>query len=169
MQRTRQRRRGEGMISAQEIACFAYWPEQWRLQYGLRLEPGNRAFRAFRHPCSPGFQTPLFPGAFRHPCSPGLSVTDAGRGLSDTLVPRGFQSPTRGGVRKGYAAHSWRSELVLVSDNTQRTVLSSVFAPVRPEINFQVDEFSQGQVTTPRLPEALDGPCPILGGHDVRY
>ena len=23
------------LISAQEIACFAYCPEQWRLQYGL--------------------------------------------------------------------------------------------------------------------------------------
>jgi hypothetical protein len=31
------------MISAQEIACFAYCPEQWRLQYGLKLPPGNRA------------------------------------------------------------------------------------------------------------------------------
>ena len=43
MRRIRQMRKGEGgMISAQEIACFAYCPEQWRLQYGLRLPPGNR-------------------------------------------------------------------------------------------------------------------------------
>jgi len=46
--------------------------------------------------------------------------------------------------------------------------LSSVLAPVRPEIDFRVDEFSQGQVTTPRRPETFDGPCPVLGGHDVR-
>jgi hypothetical protein len=32
-----------GLISASEIACYAYCPEQWRLQYGLKLEPGNRA------------------------------------------------------------------------------------------------------------------------------
>jgi hypothetical protein len=31
------------LISASEIACFAYCPEQWRLQYGLKLAPGNRA------------------------------------------------------------------------------------------------------------------------------
>lgn len=30
-------------LSAQEIACYAYCPEQWRLQYGLKLPPGNRA------------------------------------------------------------------------------------------------------------------------------
>ncbi len=33
----------EGLISAQEIACFAYCPEQWRLEYGLGLPPENRA------------------------------------------------------------------------------------------------------------------------------
>jgi hypothetical protein len=32
-----------GMVTAQEIACWAYCPEQWRLQYGLGLEPENRA------------------------------------------------------------------------------------------------------------------------------
>ena len=32
-----------GMISAQEIARWAYCPEQWRLQYGLGLESENRA------------------------------------------------------------------------------------------------------------------------------
>jgi hypothetical protein len=31
------------MVSATEIACWAYCPEQWRLQYGLGLEPGNRS------------------------------------------------------------------------------------------------------------------------------
>lgn len=31
------------LITAQEIACFAYCPEEWRLQYGLGLEPANRA------------------------------------------------------------------------------------------------------------------------------
>jgi PD-(D/E)XK nuclease superfamily len=32
-----------GMISASEIAAFAYCPEQWRLQYGMGLEPEYRA------------------------------------------------------------------------------------------------------------------------------
>ena len=31
------------LISAEEMACFAYCPEQWRLQYGLGLPPANRA------------------------------------------------------------------------------------------------------------------------------
>ena len=31
------------MVTATEIACFAYCPEQWRLQYGLGLQPANRA------------------------------------------------------------------------------------------------------------------------------
>jgi hypothetical protein len=31
------------MISASEIAAFAYCPEQWRLEYGLGLEPENQA------------------------------------------------------------------------------------------------------------------------------
>jgi hypothetical protein len=30
-------------ITAAEIACFAYCPEQWRLEHGLGLEAGNRA------------------------------------------------------------------------------------------------------------------------------
>lgn len=30
------------IVSAQEVACWAYCPEQWRLQYGLRLESENR-------------------------------------------------------------------------------------------------------------------------------
>jgi hypothetical protein len=33
----------KGLISAKEIACFAYCPEQWRLEYGLGLKPENRA------------------------------------------------------------------------------------------------------------------------------
>src|SRR5450759_5031225 len=32
-----------GMVSASEIAAFAYCPEQYRLQYGLGLEPENQA------------------------------------------------------------------------------------------------------------------------------
>ena len=39
------RKRGQAspeLISAAEIACFAYCPEQWRLQYGLGLPAGNR-------------------------------------------------------------------------------------------------------------------------------
>ena len=39
-------KRGRGdseLITASEIACFAYCPEQWRLQYGLELLPANRA------------------------------------------------------------------------------------------------------------------------------
>lgn len=34
------------MISAQEVACFAYCPEQWRLRYGMGLSPENRAVLA---------------------------------------------------------------------------------------------------------------------------
>lgn len=35
-------RNAEGLISAEEMACFAYCPEQWRLRYGLGLPPANR-------------------------------------------------------------------------------------------------------------------------------
>ncbi len=35
-------RQPSDLISAQEIACFAYCPEQYRLQYCLGLEPENR-------------------------------------------------------------------------------------------------------------------------------
>jgi hypothetical protein len=42
MTRSRKIRGQERLITAQEIACFAYCPEQWRLQYGLGLEPENR-------------------------------------------------------------------------------------------------------------------------------
>jgi hypothetical protein len=31
------RRRGDDFITAAELACFAYCPEQWRLEYGLEL------------------------------------------------------------------------------------------------------------------------------------
>ena len=34
------------LITASEIACWAYCPEQWRLQYGQGLEPGNRTAMA---------------------------------------------------------------------------------------------------------------------------
>ena len=31
------------LVTASEITCFAYCPEQWRLQYGLGLEAENQA------------------------------------------------------------------------------------------------------------------------------
>lgn len=34
---------GSGLVTASEIACYAYCPEQWRLQYGLGLLAQNRA------------------------------------------------------------------------------------------------------------------------------
>ena len=37
------RRRDSRMVTATELACFEYFKEQWRLQYALGLEPGNRA------------------------------------------------------------------------------------------------------------------------------
>ena len=40
--RTNRRRKPADLISASEIACFAYCPEQWRLQYGLGLKPHNQ-------------------------------------------------------------------------------------------------------------------------------
>jgi hypothetical protein len=36
------RRRAAEVISAEEIACYAYCPEQWRLQHGLGLTPVNQ-------------------------------------------------------------------------------------------------------------------------------
>jgi hypothetical protein len=42
MWRRRGRRRPDNLISANEIACFAYCPESWRLEYGMGLEPKNR-------------------------------------------------------------------------------------------------------------------------------
>ena len=43
MRHYRRRRRGGDFITAAELACFAYCPEQWRLEYGLGLPPANRA------------------------------------------------------------------------------------------------------------------------------
>ena len=43
------RKRGKGqdaehqLVTATEIAAFVYCPEQWRLEHGQGLEPGNRA------------------------------------------------------------------------------------------------------------------------------
>jgi hypothetical protein len=37
------RRKDDGLVTASEIASYVYCPEQWRLQYGLGLEPENRA------------------------------------------------------------------------------------------------------------------------------
>jgi hypothetical protein len=36
-------RDGSNLITASEIASFAYCPEQWRLEHGLELLPANRA------------------------------------------------------------------------------------------------------------------------------
>jgi hypothetical protein len=36
-------RRSEVLITASEIACFAWCPEAWRLQYGLGLPAENQA------------------------------------------------------------------------------------------------------------------------------
>ena len=34
---------GPELVTASEIAAFVYCPEQWRLEHGLGLKPGNRA------------------------------------------------------------------------------------------------------------------------------
>jgi hypothetical protein len=40
----KKRRAGpDDLVTAAEIACYVYCPEQWRLEYGLGLEPENRA------------------------------------------------------------------------------------------------------------------------------
>jgi hypothetical protein len=39
----RKRQSPDDLISAEEMACFAYCPEQWRLQYGQNLPSANRA------------------------------------------------------------------------------------------------------------------------------
>jgi hypothetical protein len=36
------RKRASDLITAEEIACFVYCSEQWRLQYGLGLAPCNQ-------------------------------------------------------------------------------------------------------------------------------
>jgi hypothetical protein len=43
IKRVKRRKNGSELITASEIACFAYCPEQWRLEFGLGLNPGNRA------------------------------------------------------------------------------------------------------------------------------
>ena len=40
-----QRQRPDNLISATEIASWAYCPESFRLEYGLGLEPCNRRAR----------------------------------------------------------------------------------------------------------------------------
>src|SRR5206468_1409524 len=45
MRRGKSRGSGGEPITASEIAAFVYCPEQWRLEHGLGLEPGNRAAR----------------------------------------------------------------------------------------------------------------------------
>jgi hypothetical protein len=42
MKRPNRQKSSSELISAAEIACFAYCPEQWRLEYGLGLKPANR-------------------------------------------------------------------------------------------------------------------------------
>ena len=40
------RRRGgraEDLVTASEVTCYAYCPEQWRLEYGLGLPAKNQA------------------------------------------------------------------------------------------------------------------------------
>jgi len=39
----RQGKRSDDLITASELSCFAYCPEQWRLQYGLGLPVENQA------------------------------------------------------------------------------------------------------------------------------
>ena len=36
----------ESILSASEVASWAYCPEAWRLEYGLKLTPGNARERA---------------------------------------------------------------------------------------------------------------------------
>jgi hypothetical protein len=43
MKRYRRRQRETDLITATELASFAYCPEQWRLQYGQGLLPANGA------------------------------------------------------------------------------------------------------------------------------
>jgi hypothetical protein len=42
MRQKYRRQRPDDLISASEIAAWAYCPESWRLEYGLGLEPGNQ-------------------------------------------------------------------------------------------------------------------------------
>ena len=43
MKRAIRQKNSPELVGAAEIACFAYCPEQWRLEYGLGLKPGNQA------------------------------------------------------------------------------------------------------------------------------
>jgi hypothetical protein len=45
MRQKYRRQQPDDLISASEIASWAYCPESWRLEYGLELEPGNRQAR----------------------------------------------------------------------------------------------------------------------------
>jgi hypothetical protein len=36
------RRRATQILTAEEVACYVYCPEQWRLQHGLGLAPSNQ-------------------------------------------------------------------------------------------------------------------------------
>jgi hypothetical protein len=42
MRSDRRLRGQDDVVTATEIAKFVYCPEQWRLEYGLGLKPGNR-------------------------------------------------------------------------------------------------------------------------------
>jgi Ni/Fe-hydrogenase subunit HybB-like protein len=42
IKRAKRGRDDSELITASEIACFAYCPEQWRLEYGLELLPANQ-------------------------------------------------------------------------------------------------------------------------------
>jgi hypothetical protein len=37
---------GLELVSATEIACWVYCPEQWRFEYGLKVKPENQPERA---------------------------------------------------------------------------------------------------------------------------
>ena len=43
MRRADRQKSSPELVTAAEIACFVYCPEQWRLQYGQGLPPANRA------------------------------------------------------------------------------------------------------------------------------
>lgn len=45
MRQEDRRQRTDDLITASEVAAFAYCPEQWRLEYGLGLQARNEAAR----------------------------------------------------------------------------------------------------------------------------
>ena len=60
MRQNDRRQRPDDLITAPEIACFAYCLEVGRLQDGLELEPENRKAVAERFAwCEPGTTAPL--------------------------------------------------------------------------------------------------------------